>query len=137
MTEPTEKIGLLFVHGIGEQKPFEHLKASVSELAELLARGSETSFVSCAVEDRTADWALPVGTPTAGGDAPVTLRVNAVNRDVETGKLLPTRHFEFHCHEVYWADLGARSGIADTLTFWLWASVNGPRRSIAISTLPS
>lgn len=118
MTRPTEKIGLLFVHGIGEQKPFEHLKSSVSELAELLARGSDTSFVSCAVEDRTADWTLPVGAPTANGDAPITLRVNVVPR--KGAGDAARRQYEFHCHEVYWADLGARSGLLDVLKFWIW-----------------
>lgn len=117
MTVPTEKIGLLFVHGIGEQKPFEHLKGSVADLAELLARGSDSAFVSCAVEDRTTDRDWPVGV-TAGGEAPITLRVNVVPREGAAGA--GTRHYEFHCHEVYWADLGARSGILDVLTFWAW-----------------
>lgn len=118
MTASTEKIGLLFVHGIGEQKPFDHVKGSVAELAELLARGSDSAFVSCAVEDRTADRDWPIGQPTAGGDAPILLRVNVVPREGTASGA--TRHYEFHCHEVYWADLGARSGLLDVLTFWAW-----------------
>ncbi|WP_010544250.1 hypothetical protein [Sphingomonas elodea] len=120
MTEDVTRIGLLFVHGIGEQKPFEHLRTSVAELAELMARGSAESVISCAVEDRASAHVLPPGTPTAAGEAPITLRVRVAARAPGGGAARPTRHYVFACHEVYWGDLGARSGLADTLTFWLW-----------------
>lgn len=102
----SETVGLLFVHGIGQQQPFEHLARSVSEIAELLKRDGETS---CAVVDRTDGWKFDAAEPTAMGEAPVTLTVR------KNGKI--TR---FECHEVYWADLGARDGIFDTIKFWFW-----------------
>jgi len=102
------KVGLLFVHGIGQQQPFEHLRASVSEIAELLGRDKDTS---CAVTDRTEGWKDPVGTvtTTSADTVPITL---TVHRGDETHR--------FECHEVYWGDLGARSGLLDTIGFWLW-----------------
>ncbi|MBX9886026.1 MAG: hypothetical protein K2X68_13755 [Novosphingobium sp.] len=101
-----ETVGLLFVHGIGQQKRFDHLTGSVSEIAELLRRDGHTT---CAVIDRTAGWQGAVGEPTATGVAPVTLQVERGGRQTT-----------FECHEVYWADLGARDGIVDTIRFWLW-----------------
>jgi len=39
MTEiPRERVGVLLVHGIGEQKRFEHLEAEVRNIAAALAR---------------------------------------------------------------------------------------------------
>lgn len=107
--EPAKKkrIGLLFVHGIGEQKRFEHLTGSVGELAELLLRAVPDSSVS--VVDRTADWKAAPGVPDPAGRAPMTLTLRT-----------PDKHFEYDCHEVWWADLGARSGLVDSITFWLW-----------------
>lgn len=101
-----ETVGLLFVHGIGQQKPFEHLARSVGEIAELLKRDGQTS---CSVVDRTAGWQGAVGAPTAMGEAPITLHVRR-GRNITS----------FECHEVYWADLGARDGIIDTVKFWFW-----------------
>ncbi len=104
---PTSKtVGLLFVHGIGQQQPFEHLTSSVSEIAELLKRDGQTS---CAVVDRTPGLKFDASNPTALGEAPVTLTVSRAGH--------VTR---FECHEVYWADLGARDGIVDTIRFWFW-----------------
>jgi hypothetical protein len=57
-----ERVGLLFVHGIGEQKRFEHLTSSVRQLAELIRCTDESAQVS--VVDRTHDWKPPIGQPT-------------------------------------------------------------------------
>src|SRR3954470_7771951 len=102
-----KKIGLLFVHGIGEQKRFDHLIGSVGEFAELMLRAVPDSSVS--VVDRTGEWAAPPGVPDPARRAPMTLTLRT-----------PDKHFEYECHEVWWADLGARSGILDSITFWLW-----------------
>ncbi len=101
-----QRIGLLFVHGIGEQKRFEHLKASVSEFAELMANRNDTS---CSVVDRTHDWKHAAGTVDPDGIAPITLNVRSGEQ-----------RFVFECHEAWWADLGARAGLTDSVKFWLW-----------------
>ncbi|HEX8625772.1 MAG TPA: hypothetical protein VF782_11935 [Allosphingosinicella sp.] len=107
-TPPEKKrIGLLFVHGIGEQARFEHLTGSVRELAELMLRAIPNSSVS--VVDRTSGWTAAPGVPDPGGRAPMTLTLRT-----------PDKHYEYECYEVWWADLGARSGIFDSITFWLW-----------------
>ena len=116
-----KRIGLLFVHGIGEQKRFEHLIASVGEFAELMLRAEPDSSVS--VVDRTGGWTLPAGTPDPDGRAPMTLTLRT-----------PGKHYEYECHEVWWADLGARSGVFDRSPSGSGASANGRRRSTRTST---
>ena len=112
-TNTHERVGLLFVHGIGEQKPFEHLTSSVAAIAELLNRDPERSVT---VTDNTPGWKVQIGTPTADGPAPVSLKIKKIDTAEGDGATVT-----FECHEVYWADLGARSGLLDTILFWLWA----------------
>lgn len=104
---PVERVGLLFVHGIGEQKRFEHLTASVSQIAELIDRTDARARVS--IVDRTAGWTPPPGEPHPLGLAPMTLSIRS-----------PDTQIDFECHEVWWADLGSRSGIWDVISFWIW-----------------
>lgn len=103
----SERVGLLFVHGIGEQKRFEHLRSSVRQLAELI-RCSELD-VQVSVVDRTADWPQAPGQPSLDGPAPITLTVVD-----QQGRR------QYECHEVWWADLGKRNSLGVTLAFWLW-----------------
>lgn len=105
--ERVERVGLLFVHGIGEQARFDHLKRSVAGLAELMTQAAPGS--ACSVVDRTAGWPHPPGVVDPAGVAPVGL-------SFRTGE----RRVLFDCHEVWWADLGGRSGLWDFLTFWVW-----------------
>jgi len=103
-----QTIGLLFVHGIGEQDRFEHLSSSVREFAELIRTNLPHTRVS--VVDRTRDWPLQPGQPDIASRAPITLSVQPKD-GMET---------RFECHEVWWADLGTRSSLAETARFWLW-----------------
>ena len=103
----TRHIGLLFVHGIGEQERWDHLRNSVRELAELILQTEGQPRVT--VTDRTENWPHPPGEQNPDGLAPITLRVWLDGEDIA-----------FECHEVWWADLGARAGIVDVVTFWLW-----------------
>src|ERR1700754_4073311 len=102
-----ERVGLLFVHGIGEQARFQHLRDSVLELAEIIRTSDQDATVT--VVDDTKDWPHQPGAPENGGPPPVTRMVS------QNGK---STHFE--CHEVWWADLGGRCGVADTVRFWTW-----------------
>jgi len=104
-----EHVGLLFVHGIGEQERFEHLRAATKEFAELMKQCDQVEGFACTVQDRTADWKLPPGTPDPTGLAPVTLTLQNAGS-----------HIQYHCHEVWWADLAARRGLADAIAFWIW-----------------
>lgn len=106
-----EHVGLLVVHGIGEQKRFETARQLVqSILAGLGARndGSRYSLV-----DRTANpTEIPINCPrTDRSSSPFTIAC----RDKD-GK----RTTYLHVHEVWWADLGAPSSFGEQVRFWLW-----------------
>jgi hypothetical protein len=116
--DPTrEKIGLLFVHGMGEQKRWDHLTSSVIELAELMRHGGGEPIVS--VIDRTADWDLPPGAAHPAGLAPVTL-IYTFSDWPGPGEPPFRRTIVYECFETFWADLGTRTGVMDTVGFWLW-----------------
>jgi hypothetical protein len=103
----SERIGLLFVHGIGEQPRWDHLRSSVQEFAELLLQTEPGARAT--VVDRTNDWPHPPGEPDPHGLAPITLTLTTSKRSVA-----------YECFEVWWADLGSRSGLLDVVGFWLW-----------------
>ncbi len=102
-----KKVGLLFVHGIGEQKRWEFLRGTATQFAELMRQTDNKAAVS--VTDRTDDWKHAPGEPDTASGAPVSLSVTSANCNID-----------FECHEVWWADLGSRSGIADVILFWIW-----------------
>lgn len=106
--EPAQKrIGLLFVHGVGEQERWEHLRSSVHEFAELMRLSGGPSNIT--VVDRTDGWQLPPGERHPQGLSPLSLHFSSEEHRIT-----------FECHEVWWADLAKRSGIFDAVTFWLW-----------------
>jgi hypothetical protein len=105
-SEP-RRIGLLFVHGIGEQKRWEHLHSSVLALAELLRGSDKVSSVT--IQDDTASWTAAAGNPDFQR-APLTMDVRMADGGV----------LRFECYEVWWADLGSRAGPLGTLRFWIW-----------------
>jgi hypothetical protein len=106
-TKNKTRVGLLFVHGIGEQKRFEHLTSTARDFAELMRQTFPEA--RCSVEDKSSTWEIPPGKPTISHDAPVKITLS--ESDGET---------VFECHEVWWADLGARTGITDAIGFWIW-----------------
>lgn len=118
-----EQAGLLFVHGVGEQERWEHLRSSVVEVAQLLgAHCGKRASVS--VVDGTqggsgsgsgggsGEWPHAPGEPDITSPAPITIAL----RQQEAGGCA----IDFECHEVWWADLGKRSGLLESFGFWIW-----------------
>ncbi|MEM8696831.1 MAG: hypothetical protein AAGE05_12490 [Pseudomonadota bacterium] len=103
-----EKIGILFVHGIGEQARFEHLRHSVRDYAELLKSADQRAV---SIVDHTADWKAGPNDPPFGSrsSAPMTIQLRGGGSDCD-----------IECHEVWWADLGARETLGEKLLFWWW-----------------
>jgi hypothetical protein len=99
MAANTEEIGLLLVHGIGEQKRLEHLRETANEIASYVE--STADLVRLSVSDLSA---------TAG-----TIVIDA--EFLDSGK---TRHVRLNCREVWWADLGASGGLGAQVAFWFW-----------------
>lgn len=100
MARTTEDIGLLFVHGIGEQKKHEHLTACAREFAALVAESE--GLIRLEVRDECE---------TDG-----RFTIDAVYR---RGK--EEEQVRLHLHEAWWADLGASGGLGEQIRFWLWS----------------
>jgi hypothetical protein len=127
MAATRDDIGLLLIHGIGEQKQLDHLRETAREVASLVAESP--SVVRLAVRDQTAR-----DNPEIVVEA--TVRKNGAERQVA-----------LHLHEVWWADLGMKAGVLQQVRFWLWglgqwaaeAIVTGKRssNSAQMMVLPS
>lgn len=100
MARTTEDIGLLFVHGIGEQKKNEHLSACAREFAALVAESE--NLIRLEVRDECA---------TEG-----RFTIDAVYRRGNEEEQV-----RLHLHEAWWADLGASGGLGEQIRFWLWS----------------
>lgn len=96
-----EEVGLLLVHGIGEQKKLEHLRCTAGEIASYV--GSTAGLVRLGVDDRSE---------TAGE---ITIDATFISPG-STGQ----RRVRLHCREVWWADLGISGGMVEEAAFWLW-----------------
>jgi hypothetical protein len=110
-----ERIGVLLIHGVGEQRKFEHLEGTARDLiraieADIAARNDGHRVV---VEVRTTgDGARLAEEETwrGGRAATVTVAICA-EEGVET---------EIELREVWWADLDEPATLGNTLRFWCW-----------------
>lgn len=107
MLEPTERIGIILVHGIGEQRRFEHLEGQGRLLADAMRRrkGAEV----------TVDI---LGSP--GASYRSEQNSWASSPSVRIGVKEDGSYREFFLHEVWWADVNEPYSIAKQLRFWLW-----------------
>lgn len=99
MAATPEDVGLLFVHGIGEQKPLDHLRCTAAEIASYAA--TTPNLTAMNVIDRSADEGLII-------------------IDVSFGDSGGERRVRLNCREVWWADLGISGGLGEQLAFWFW-----------------
>ncbi len=107
---PRQRIGIIYVHGIGEQRRFEHLDAQLRPLIDAIRRRRgrprmTAEIVGAATSALRADqdsW-------TAQPDAPVRIFV-----DDGTGGT------EIFCHEVWWADVNEPYSLMKEMRFWFW-----------------
>jgi hypothetical protein len=105
---PTEHVGVIFVHGIGEQRRFEHLDSQIRPLLDAIRR-------VVPVTDRTVEIAGgPMGTLRAEQDTWAAQPVRAIVRHGggET---------HIHFHEVWWADVNEPYSFKKEIRFWSWA----------------
>ncbi len=106
------RVGLLFVHGIGEQERWEHTRGAATRLAQLL-KDHPNRNASVNLVDHTQGWSALAGAPEIAPPerAPIVIQYRAPHAD---GAI------DFECHEVWWADLGKRRGLVEAFTFWAW-----------------
>ncbi len=121
------RVGVLLVHGIGEQRRFEHLEQQTKLIAKaLLEREARTN--------QKTEVTLEI-IPAAGGapyqsqqDSWMGGRFAAVRAVVKYGASLE-HETHLHFHEVWWADSNERYDLAKQLRFWGWG--------LAMWTIPS
>lgn len=96
--QPDERIGILLIHGIGDQRQHEFLQNAAEHFIKTaaLAYGPDNIHVEMY--------------PGLGGQSPLSLTLRADGR---------TTHFELH--ELWWRDLGERPKFSAIVKFWLWA----------------
>jgi hypothetical protein len=104
-----EDIGIVLVHGIGEQSRFEHLDGELRNLIEGLRR--EGSDLRVEIQTAEAEANLAKQASWRGGPR---CAVRIFLRD-STGA-----RKTFHVHEVWWADVNEPYSLAKQLRFWLW-----------------
>ena len=98
-----ETVGLIVVHGIGEQKKGDHLEAVVRPLSNALQRSGRI----VTIEERTAD--------APATDPGVRMLVHEEGNEGSKDKL-----YEIGVHEVHWADINEPQSIGKGIRFWLW-----------------
>lgn len=107
-----ERVGVLLVHGIGEQTRFQHL---CDELRGVL-RGLEATV---GADNLTVEVASSDGGPRlaaeaswrADDEAPVRAYIRRTDQP---------RDLVVEFHEVWWADLDERATLGNRIRFWLW-----------------
>ncbi|HEX2524758.1 MAG TPA: hypothetical protein VHL31_00430 [Geminicoccus sp.] len=95
-----ERVGVIVVHGIGEQKPGDHVETVVRPLASAM----RNLRWNVTIEDRTGAVLRREGEPH------VVLHVAR-----QDGAML-----EIGIHEVHWADINEENSIGKGIRFWLW-----------------
>jgi len=109
MSEPLERVGVVVVHGIGEQRRFEHLDGQVRSVIDAF-RAREAKVT---VEIKSAaDGAFHAEQDTWRAGPTVYALVD----DPRSGKRLG-----IHFHEVWWADVNEPHSLFKQFRFWRWA----------------
>lgn len=100
MPTKAEEVGLLLVHGIGEQKQFDHLRETAAEIASFVAETPTVVRLSVTDDCDKTDPRITIE---------ATLREGKAERQVI-----------LRLHEVWWADLGIKNGLIEQIKFWFW-----------------
>src|SRR6266705_3336939 len=105
-----ERIGIIFVHGIGEQKRYEHLDGEVRDIIRAL----EVKGCRATVDLRDGRDAAFLGEQNTWqsdpNNAPVRVLVRALGE--------PDKHL--FLHEVWWADVNEPYSLGKQVRFWGW-----------------
>jgi hypothetical protein len=107
MPEAQETIGVILVHGIGEQRRFEHLESQGRLLIEAFRRLPDTQI---SVEILQAPGGVHYAEQNTWASSP----------SVRIGLKDPRGYREILLHEVWWADVNEPYSLAKQFRFWLW-----------------
>jgi hypothetical protein len=129
-----EEIGVILVHGIGEQRRFDHLDGQtrflINALADLEVDGEVDQFTVTINPQAAAGFRAQSDTWVAGPDPSVTI---CVHHRLD-GK---PRWTKLQLHEVWWADVNEPYSIAKQFRFWLWALAVWSHQGKGAANLPT
>lgn len=105
------RVGILIVHGIGEQRQFEHLEEVVRNTASALQ--TDANLVSVQINVNVSDDAPYRATQqTWRGEGVATAVIEVIDKNKKQTNL------EFR--EAWWSDLDEPNSIKSFLSFWVW-----------------
>jgi hypothetical protein len=105
------RVGILVVHGIGEQCQFEHLEEVVRNVASALQ--ADSNLVSVQVNVKVSgDAPYRARQQTWRGEGVATAVIEVIDKSKKQTNL------EFK--EVWWSDLDEPNNVKTFLSFWLW-----------------
>jgi hypothetical protein len=106
-----DRVGIVLVHGIGEQHRFEHLDEVVKNIALTLQDDSNVDSIQVSV-NTSGDTAYQVLQQTWRSEGTATAVIEVKSK---SGKLT---YLEFR--EVWWSDLDETTSLKTFLDFWYW-----------------
>jgi hypothetical protein len=131
ISDQDQEIGVILVHGIGEQRRFEHLDGQTRFLIDSLNHFTGVDRVSVTINPHSAaGFHAQSDTWCGGPDPSVTICVH----HSLAGKPQWTR---LQVHEVWWADVNESYSLAKQFRFWLWALTLWVHHGKQASTLPT
>ena len=114
-----ERIGIVLVHGIGEQRRFQHLDSQMRYLLRALRVLEKKGLVQEMSVDiawsPAAAFAADQDTWQSGQKPSITVTIDHTLR----GPAAPTRT-KLLVHEVWWADVNEPYSLGKQFRFWLW-----------------
>ncbi len=108
-----ERVGVLVVHGIGQQRTYEHLVATARNIAQSLKDDNSHGSLDVQISISTSpDAAFRADQKiwSSRTSAPVIITVKN-----QIGFIT-----QIELHEVWWADLGEPTTLGTLLQFWYW-----------------
>jgi hypothetical protein len=115
MSESEEiNIGILVVHGIGDQKQFDCLRITAQSIVNYLKSEINSGYVEVSLDINratTGTFQSPHPAWQDGEKASINIRI----RPTGSSKI-----YNLHLREVWWADLDQPQGIGKFIQFWFW-----------------
>ncbi len=106
-----DRVGILVVHGIGEQCQFEHLEEVVRNIASALQEDSNLNSVQVDV-NVSGDAAYRAEQQTWRGEETATAIIEVIDKS--------KRRTDLEFREVWWSDLDEPNSFHKFLSFWVW-----------------
>jgi hypothetical protein len=110
--KPVEKVAVLVVHGIGEQRRFEHLESETRKIVDAIIAnyGARRRDVTVVLKTATGDaFRGDQSSWVSGPDAPLHALVEFKRNIVDIA-----------FQEVWWADVNEAFTLGKQIRFWLW-----------------